>query len=300
MVGYGCVWQAPGMATHGLDHPSYGETFALPAGRRPLSDLATRATPIGPQSKKDAAEALAELGPTLEGLQERLFAQSTAGAQNRMLVILQGMDTSGKDGVVKHVLGLVDPGGVRLASFKAPTEEELAHDFLWRIEQQVPPAGVIGVFNRSHYEDVLIVRVRSLVPEPVWRARYAAINEFERRLTGEGVTVVKCFLHISADTQLERLRARLDDPTKYWKYNPADAAERALWPRYQEAYADALAECSTADAPWYVIPSDRKWYRNWAIAALLAEKLAELDPQYPPPDYDIATEKARLTDLADV
>ncbi len=211
-----------------------------------------------------------------------------------MLLVLQGMDTAGKDGVIKHAMGLLDPAGVELSSFKKPTAEELEHDFLWRIEKKVPGPGIIGVFNRSHYEDVLIARVHDLVPREVWSKRYAAINSFERRVARSGVTIVKCFLHVSFEVQAERLAARLDDPTKHWKFNPADIDERAHWDAYQEAYRMALSRCSTTAAPWYVIPSDHKWYRNWAVAALLLETLESLDPQYPPASYDVAEQKARL------
>ena len=223
-----------------------------------------------------------------------MFAQGTAGNPQRVLLVLQGMDTAGKDGVIKHVVGLVDPGGVHLASFKRPTAEELAHDFLWRIEKQVPPPGYLGVFNRSQYEDVLVVRVHELVPKAVWSKRYAAINAFERGLARQGVVIVKCFLHVSPQVQRERLAARLQDPTEYWKYNPADVDERGRWADYQDAYAEALRRCHTVAAPWHVIPADRKWYRNWAVAALLTEVLERLDPQYPPPDFDLDHERARV------
>src|SRR5664279_884998 len=259
------------------------ETFAAPAGTVDVSTISTDATPIGPQSKSDAGEEMVDIGERLAGVQERLCAQSTAGDKRSVLLLLQGMDTAGKDGVIKHVVGLADPGGVRLASFKKPTEEELAHDFLWRIERQVPPPGVIGVFNRSQYEDVLVVRVHDIVPKEVWSERYPAINEFERRLADSEVTMVKCFLHVSRTVQAERLLARLDDPTKYWKYNPGDVDERGYWDAYQQAYSDALSRCNTVSAPWYVIPSDSKWYRNWAVAALLTQALEAIDPAYPPP-----------------
>ncbi len=274
--------------------PAPSAAFALPAVGVDVASIDAAATPIGPQSKQDGEAALAALGETLAGLQERLYAQSTAGNSAAVLLILQGMDTSGKDGTINRVLGLVDPGGVRLASFKKPTDEELAHDFLWRIEKQVPEPGYIGVFNRSHYEDVLVARVRALVPEDVWRGRYGAINDFEQGLVARGVTVLKCFLHISKDEQRQRLLDRLDDPTKYWKYNPGDVDERGYWDAYQEAYTDALRACSTDAAPWYVIPADRKWYRNWAITALLIEALERINPQYPPADFDVDVEKARV------
>lgn len=269
--------------------------FRVPSGLAALTDIDPSGTPIGPQDKAAAADALADLGPELAGLQERLYAAATGGSEQRaVLLVLQGMDTSGKDGVVDKVLGLMNPAGLHLASFKKPTPEELAHDFLWRIEKQVPGPGAVGVFNRSQYEDVLVVRVHDLVPSAVWEPRYQQINDFEQRLVDSGVTVVKCFLHISKQVQKERLLARLDDPTKFWKYNPGDVDERGYWDAYQAAYLDALNRCSTEAAPWHVIPSDRKWYRNWAIAALLHRTLADLDPQYPPAEFDVEVEKKRV------
>jgi PPK2 family polyphosphate:nucleotide phosphotransferase len=270
------------------------ELFRLPDGAVQISALSTDRLPGGPADKEEALALMNGMAARLGELQERLFAASTAGGQRRVLLVLQGMDTSGKDGVIEHAMGLLNPSAVVMTSFKKPTPEELEHDFLWRIENRVPAAGYIGVFNRSHYEDVLIARVHNLVPQEVWSERYAAINAFERRLAGAGVTIVKCFLHISSDVQAERLAARLDDPTKYWKFNPGDIDERAYWSAYQEAYQAALTRCSTAVAPWYVIPSDHKWYRNWAVAALLLETLETLDPQYPPATYDVAEQKRRL------
>lgn len=278
------------------DQNSIGKAFSLPPGAVDLAAVDTRGTPVGPKNKDEAAALMAELAPELAALQEKLVAEAIRGGQRQVLLILQGMDTSGKDGVVKHVLGLLNPAGVQLTSFKKPTAEELRHDFLWRIASQVPQAGQIGVFNRSHYEDVLVVRVHDLVPQPEWSQRYARINGFERKLVREGTVIVKCFLHISKDTQLERLAARLDDPTKYWKYDAADLTERAFWAGYQEAYADALRRCNTVGAPWFVIPSDRKWYRNWAIASLLLETLRQMNPQYPPADFDVEAEKKRLAE----
>jgi PPK2 family polyphosphate:nucleotide phosphotransferase len=237
---------------------------------------------------------MADLGKRLDHLQEALYAEATGGSPRALLLVLQGMDTSGKGGVIRHVGGLVNPQGLQIATFKKPTEEELAHDFLWRVRRQVPAPGRIGIFDRSHYEDVLIARVDSLVPEDVWRARYSQITDFEAELGAQGITILKCMLHISAKEQAERLVARLDDPAKRWKYNPGDLDARAKWPAYQEAYAEAVRRTDTDAAPWYVIPSDRKWYRNWAIAALLAETLADLDPRFPEPDFDVDAERARL------
>lgn len=273
------------------------ETFRVPADLDSAADLAAidpRARPVGPRDKAQAAEAMVDLGGQLDNLQEALYAEATGGGPRAVLLVLQGMDTSGKGGVIRHVGGLVNPQGLQIATFKKPTEEELSHHFLWRVRRQVPAPGRIGIFDRSHYEDVLIARVDSLVPEDVWRRRYTEITEFESELDEQGVTILKCMLHISPKAQLERLIARLDDPAKRWKYNPADLDARGKWPAYQEAYAEALRRTDADAAPWYVIPSDRKWYRNWAIAALLTETLTGLDPRFPKPDFDVATERARL------
>lgn len=270
------------------------ETFRVPSGPVDLAALDPRGRPIGPHDKADAALEMEDLGARLDSRQEALYAEGTADGRRAVLLVLQGMDTSGKGGTIRHVLGMVNPQGVHIASFKRPTEEELAHDFLWRIRRQVPVPGRIGVFDRSHYEDVLVARVDGLVPEEVWQARYEAIADFERELSDQGVTILKCMLHISPEEQAERLLARLDDPQKRWKYNPGDLDAREKWPAYQEAYAVALERCDSDVAPWYVVPSDRKWYRNWAVAALLAETLDDLAPQFPPPDYDLEAERARL------
>ncbi|GAA2001816.1 polyphosphate kinase 2 family protein [Catenulispora subtropica] len=275
---------------------SFMDRLRAPESPVNLTKLSTDAHP-GVSSKDDALKALPELGERLANLQEKLFAQARGGsepARNSVLLVLQGMDTSGKGGTVKHVTGVMDPGGVHITSFKAPTEEELSHDFLWRVRKALPGAGQIGVFDRSHYEDVLIVRVRDLVPREQWEPRYGLINEFEQELADQGTTIVKCFLHISRDEQKERLLARLDDPTKLWKYNKGDVDERKLWPAYQEAYEAAINLTSTVTAPWYVIPADRKWYRNFAITNLLIETLERIDPKWPPADYDIDVEKARV------
>jgi PPK2 family polyphosphate:nucleotide phosphotransferase len=211
-------------------------------------------------------------------------------------LILQGMDTSGKGGVLKHTVGLVDPVGVHIVSFKAPTQEELAHDFLWRIEKAVPAAGYLGVFDRSHYEDVLIGRVRQLAPPEEIERRYDAINDFERRQTDSGTVLLKCMLHISPAEQKERLQARLDDPSKYWKYNPGDVDERQLWHDYTAAYETAIERTNTENAPWYVVPSDEKWYRNLAVGRLLHETLAGLHLDWPEPAFDLEAERRRLAE----
>jgi PPK2 family polyphosphate:nucleotide phosphotransferase len=204
------------------------------------------------------------------------------------------MDGAGKGGTVKHVVGQVDPMGVGYTAFKAPTKEEREHDFLWRIRKATPEPGMLGVFDRSHYEDVGIVRVHDLVTKRVWSRRYDTINRFEERLVLGGTTVVKCFLHISKQEQKKRLLARLDDPTKQWKYNPADVDERLLWDEYQVAYTDAIIRCNSEVAPWYVVPADRKWWRNLAITGLLIEALEAMSPQYPSPAFDLDAERRRV------
>jgi PPK2 family polyphosphate:nucleotide phosphotransferase len=273
------------------------ETFRVePGSAVDLGALDPRAMPVGPRSKSHARDDLERLGAELDALQEALYAEGVGGGRRRVLLVLQGMDTSGKGGVIRHVAGLVNPQGLHIASFKKPTKAELRRHFLWRIERQVPEPGRIGVFDRSHYEDVLIARVDRLVPAAEWRKRFAEINTFEADLVGRGVTVVKCFLHISADEQRKRLLARLDNPAKHWKYDPADLVARAKWSTYQRAYADVIRRCGTDAAPWYVIPSDRKWYRNWVIAKLLLETLRELDPRFPPADFDVDAERACLVD----
>lgn len=267
-----------------------------PGGGRPvsLSTYDSSARPGGPPGKVHAKAGVAGTGSRLSELQERLFAQSAAGDRRRLLLLLQGMDTSGKGGTVKHVLSGLNPAGCRYRAFRPPTEQERAHHYLWRVERSLPHAGEIGVFDRSHYEDVLVARVRGLVPPSVWQQRYEEINAFERRLTDDGVTIVKVFLHIGRDEQRARLLARLDNPRKHWKFSPDDIDDRVLWPAYEEAYEAALGLCSTRAAPWYVVPADRKWYRNWAVARLLREHLEVLDPRYPPATFDVEECRGRL------
>jgi PPK2 family polyphosphate:nucleotide phosphotransferase len=212
-------------------------------------------------------------------LQEVLYAES----KHAVLVVFQAMDAGGKDGAIEFIFSGVNPQGCKVASFKAPSRNELAHDYLWRIHYQVPPKGMIGIFNRSHYESVLIERVRSLVPEKVWKKRYDHINEFERLLADEGTTILKFFLHISKDEQKERFESRLHDPHKNWKFNAVDLEERKLWDDYQRAYDDALERCSTEYAPWYIVPSDRKWFRNWVISDVIVRTMEKLDMKFPPP-----------------
>lgn len=273
------------------------ERLRLPEGPVDLSDHDARATPGFSGDKKDGKKALKKLGDPLADLQERLFAEGITGGRRSVLLVLQGMDTSGKGGIVRKAAGLVDPQGLRIKSFKAPTSEELAHDFLWRISRELPPAGLIGIFDRSHYEDVLIARVRSLVSSERVERRYDAINDFEKRLVDEGTVVVKCFLHISAEKQEERLLERLDDPHKHWKYNPGDVDERALWPAYENAYEIALERCNTDHAPWLMIPADRKWYRNWAVGTILHETLEAMDLGWPAAEFDVGEERRRLMEL---
>jgi PPK2 family polyphosphate:nucleotide phosphotransferase len=270
------------------------ELLRLKPGPVDLTAYDPASRPAFDGKKSDGKTALARLGDVASDLQERLFAESQVGGARRVLVVLQGMDTSGKGGVLRHCVGLLDPQGVSIASFKAPSEEERKHDFLWRVVKRVPEPGMIGIFDRSHYEDVLIARVRELAaPEEIER-RYGAINEFETSLASADTTIIKCFLHISRETQGERLLQRLEDPTRHWKYNPGDVDERLLWHDYQRAYAMALERCDTHQAPWFVVPSDTKWYRNWAITTLLVEHLTALDPQWPGVDYDVEVEKDRL------
>ena len=266
----------------------------LTQGPVDLSSIETDAAPGFDGSKTDGKAALAAMGPELADLQERLWAERTAGSERRVLLVLQGMDTSGKGGVLRHTIGLVDPQGVRITSFKAPSEEERAHDFLWRIEKGLPEAGFIGVFDRSHYEDVLIARVRGFADPTEIERRYGAINDFEARLVDEGFSIIKCMLHVGPDEQKERLAERLANPEKHWKYNPGDLDERALWPAYREAYEVALERTHTDVAPWHVVPADKKWFRNLAVGQLLLDTLRGLDPQWPAADFDGEAETKRL------
>ncbi|MFJ2937164.1 PPK2 family polyphosphate kinase [Streptomyces sp. NPDC087219] len=271
------------------------ELLRVPEGERVgLAAYDASATPGGPADKAAGLAATTALAPRLADLQERLYAASTAGDRRRVLLVLQGMDTSGKGGTVKHVIGLFNPSGCRIRAFKAPTQEERNHPFLWRIMKALPEPGEIGIFDRSHYEDVLIARVRELVPRGQLERRYDQINRFEKSLAEDGVTVVKVFLHISYEEQRSRLLERLDNPEKHWKFNAGDIEERGKWPAYQEAYEIALERCTTDEAPWYLVPADRKWYRNWAISTLLLEHLEALDPKYPPGDFDVDESRRRL------
>lgn len=262
-----------------------------------LSSVDPAGTPGFSGSRSDAEEALAEGTPQLSDLQERLWAESRGGGTRSVLLVVQGMDTSGKGGIMRHVVSTVDPQGIRYTAFKAPTAEERAHDFLWRIRNALPGAGQLGVFDRSHYEDVLIARVLSLVPKATWTRRYATINRFESQLVDKGTTVLKVMLHISKDEQKARLAERLERPDKHWKYNPGDLDQRAHWDEYMEAYQAALTKCSTDQAPWHVIPANHKWYARWAVQRLLLDVLEGLNPTWPVADFDVAAEKARLSAL---
>jgi PPK2 family polyphosphate:nucleotide phosphotransferase len=270
------------------------DLLRAPAGAVDLSAMDTRSTPGFGGKKADARNVQPKLAERIATLQEQLFAEGRTGGSRSVLLVLQGMDTSGKGGTVKHVVGQVDPGGVHVVAFRKPTREEREHDFLWRIRKELPEPGMLAVFDRSHYEDVVAARVRNLAPRRVWSRRYAAINRFEERLAARGTVIVKCFLHISPEEQRERLLARLDDPTKHWKYRPGDLDDRALWDDFQRAYGDAIERCSTDAAPWYVVPADRKWYRNWAISRLLIERLEELGLGWPVATFDVAEQKALL------
>ena len=247
-----------------------------------LAQITTRGKDLH-KDRDEAEREFEELRTTLVELQNRLYAEG----QRKLLIVFQATDAGGKDGTIRHVLKGVNPQGVRVTSFKKPTEAELAHDFLWRIHQAVPAAGMIGVFNRSHYEDVLVVRVRRLVPESVWRPRYEQINEFERLLAMTGTKILKFYLHISKEEQAERFQSRIDDPAKHWKFNHEDLDKRELWDDYELAYEEMLSQCTTKHAPWYVIPADQKWYRNLAITRVLVDTLQRMNPRYPEADAGI-------------
>lgn len=274
---------------------SVSPTQALLAG--PDVDLAQidpHSTP-GFDGDKQAGKARLEAGKKgLSELQERLSAESRFGSSISVLLILQAMDTAGKGGIVRHVVGAVDPQGVEHHAFKAPTPTEKRHHFLWRIRKELPGPGMIGVFDRSHYEDVLIHRVRKLAKPEVLEGRYSEIREFEAGLVDSGTRVIKVMLHLSKDEQKERLAERLERKDKHWKYNPGDLAERALWDEYQHAYQIAIERTSTPDAPWFVVPADRKWYARIAVQQLLTDALAGMQLSWPKATFDVAAEKAKL------
>jgi PPK2 family polyphosphate:nucleotide phosphotransferase len=243
-----------------------------------LDKVDPRSTDGAPGDKAATMALSDDLIGQVAGLQERLYAEG----RRSLLVVLQAMDAGGKDGTIEHVFRGLNPVGCRVVSFKVPTEEERSHDFLWRIHAKTPATGEVVVFNRSHYEDVLVVRVHNLVPEDVWRPRYELINGFEANLAAAGTRIVKLYLHISKEEQARRLQERLDDPTKRWKFRAGDLEERARWDDYMAAFEEAITRTSTAAAPWHVVPADRKWYRNWAVTRILLETLEDMDPQYPP------------------
>lgn len=260
-----------------------------------LADIDPDSTPGTKDGKSEGTDDLADGAARLAELQELLFANGKFGDERRVLLVIQAMDTAGKGGIVQHVVGAVDPEGVHVHAFKAPTPEEAQHDFLWRIRQQLPEAGQLGVFDRSHYEDVLIRRVHRMDADDVIDARYQAIADFERELVAGGTTLVKVMLHISRDEQKERLLARLDDPTKHWKYSPGDVAERAHWDDYMAAYQLAIRRTTTDAAPWYVVPANKKWYARIAVQQLLVSALEGLQQDWPKGGFDVADEKARVS-----
>jgi PPK2 family polyphosphate:nucleotide phosphotransferase len=272
----------------------------LSPGPVDLSDLPTDATPGFDGGKTKGKAALFALGEGLSDLQERLWAERGTGSRRRILLVLQGMDTSGKGGVLRHTVGLVDPQGVKITSFKAPTADERKHHFLWRVRRALPEPGYVGVFDRSHYEDVLIVRVHEMADPDTIEHRYDEINEFEAELVADGVVIVKCMLHVSAAEQKERLLARLASEDKYWKFNPGDIDERAFWRDYRTAYEIALERTNTELAPWYVVPADKKWYRNLVIGGLLLDHLRGLNLQWPPADFDVEAQRRRLLEESPV
>jgi len=273
------------------EHPT--DTLRVGAGFD-LGAFDPTARPGFAGSRKDAARLMSSRGRELADLQEQLFAEARSGGSRSLLLVLQGMDTAGKGGIVRHVLGMVDPQGVQARGFAAPSPQEREHHFLWRIDKALPAAGRIGAFDRSHYEDVLIARVHSLVPESVWAGRYDEINEWEARVSRQGTTIVKCALMVSRDEQLERLSKRLDRPDKHWKFDPSDLDERAHWPAYMEAYQAVFDRTSTDVAPWHVVPATDKWYARLAVTELLATALEGMELSWPQATFDVAAQKARL------
>lgn len=262
-----------------------------------LASFDASSTPGFKGDKAEAAEVLADTDAEIDDLQERLYANGKDGDGPSVLLVVQGMDTSGKGGIMRHVVGSVDPQGVSLRSFKSPTAEEKKHPFLWRIRKGLPEPGMIAVFDRSHYEDVLIVRVHNLVPASTWQRRYGQINTFEQSVTDSGTKIIKIMLHIDADEQKARLSERLDRPDKWWKFNPGDLDERAYWDHYQEAYQVLLDKTSTDTAPWYVVPANRKWYARLAVQQILLHHLRGLDQPWPEAEFDVEEQKARLAEL---
>jgi PPK2 family polyphosphate:nucleotide phosphotransferase len=259
-----------------------------------LADCDPRSTPGFDGDKADGEVALAARAGEISQFQERLYAESKGDVKRSLLLVVQGMDTSGKGGIMRHVVGQMDPQGVKYTAFKAPTAEERKHPFLWRIRNALPSPGQVGVFDRSQYEDVLIVRVHDLVPRATWSRRYSQINDFEAKAVADGTTIVKVMLNVSVDEQKARLTERLEREDKHWKYRTGDVDERLLWPQYQEAYQAVLEKTSTDAAPWFVVPADRKWYARLAVQNLVLEHLESMDPQWPAADFDVEAEKQRL------
>lgn len=259
-----------------------------------LAEIDPGGTPAFGGTKKDAEAVMADRADEFADWQERLYAEAKSGGSRSLLLIVQGMDTSGKGGIMRHVVGLMDPQGVDITAFKAPTREERSHPFLWRIRRALPGPGMIGVFDRSQYEDVLVVRVRNLVPSSTWSRRYGQINTFERTTARQGTSIVKVMLHISSEEQKARLGERLERPDKYWKFNPGDIDDRAHWEDYQVAYQTVLERTHTDHAPWYVVPANEKWYARLAVQHILLGELRAMNPQWPEAAFDVAEQKARL------
>jgi PPK2 family polyphosphate:nucleotide phosphotransferase len=268
---------------------NFTKRFMVTAGKKACVALHDLDDAAGLTDKQAAAEQLSRNIERLAQLQYRFYAEN----RRSLLIVLQAMDGAGKDGTIRHVMSGLNPQSCHVTSFKAPSTAERAHDFLWRIHRAVPATGEIGIFNRSHYEDVLVVRVHDLVPQSVWSQRYEQINAFERHLADNGTTILKFFLHISKDEQRQRLEDRLRDPDKNWKVNPADAEERRYWDDYMEAYEEVFRRCSAKSAPWFIIPANKKWFRNLAVSSILVEALERLDPQFPKPSADLAKIKIR-------
>ncbi|NYI41280.1 polyphosphate kinase 2 family protein [Demequina lutea] len=262
-----------------------------------IADFDCASTPGFTGHKRHSSQLMEERGRILSDLQERLFAEGRSEGNRSVLLVIQGMDTAGKGGIVRHVVGLVDPQGVQHHSFGVPTEEEKSHDYLWRIDNALPTPGHIGVFDRSHYEDVLVVRVHNYVEPAVWGKRYDEINAWEAKVVASGTRIVKCALMVSKEEQLNRLEERLDRPDKYWKYNPHDLDERSYWDAYMEAYQAAFDRCSTDIAPWHAIPADRKWFARLAVTELLTQALEDMNVTWPAAEFDIQTEKQRVAAL---
>jgi len=273
-------------SANGLTYPDY----RVPPGVGVDLSSVDAGQSEGYTRKKDVLGELETQRRRIQDLQGKLYAENKQG----LLIVLQAMDTGGKDGTIKHVFSGVNPQGCRVSSFKAPNPEERNHDFLWRYHKSTPAVGRIGIFNRSHYEDVLVVRVKNLVPEEVWRPRFELINNFEYNLTRSNISVIKFYLHISKDEQKRRLESRLADPEKRWKFSSNDIKERAYWDAYQEAFEETIGETSTEYAPWYVVPANKKWYRNLVIARAIADTLEEIDPKFPPAEEGL--ENATIPD----